>query len=77
MTACEHGWHFESDCDICRPSRADAERLRERIAELQAALRPFIEAAASAVSIDGKRTTLRIDMAAIAAARAVLKGDTE
>lgn len=34
--ACEHGWHDDVDCDVCRPSR-------ERVAELEAALREIAE----------------------------------
>lgn len=32
MGKCDHGWHDEIDCDICRPSR-------DHVAELEALLR--------------------------------------
>lgn len=36
---CGHGWRDDTDCDICRPSAIFVSGLRDRIAELEAALR--------------------------------------
>lgn len=39
---CEHGWHSETDCDICTGRRV-APELSDRIDEMRAELRKWLD----------------------------------
>jgi hypothetical protein len=58
------------DCQHCRPHRLPVDR--QRIADLEAALRPFAELPVRA-SIDGTTTTVRVSIADVRRAAKLLQ----
>jgi len=69
---CEHGWRNAIDCDVCTLRRVEP-KAADRIAELEAALRPFAALGAAVRFIDDTgHVTLRVRADVLQAAQKAL-----